>query len=127
MLKRGETRTKAFKEVVKQMRALSSTQIKDPNFLRMKDLRYADDWIVGVGGSHALAEDLKVRIKTFLGERLKLTRSRGKDLYHQHENGRSLLPGDPSQHWEWWRGQDYTANQLPGDAPVNAAQQGGKP
>jgi hypothetical protein len=75
MLKRGETRTKAFKEVVKQMRALSSTQIEDPNFLRMKYLRYADDWIVGVGGSHALAEDLKVRIKTFLGERLETSSS----------------------------------------------------
>ncbi len=78
MLKRGETRTKAFKEVVKQMRALSSMQTDDPNFIRMKYLRYADDWIVGVGGSHALAEDLKEQIRTFLGERLKLTLSKEK-------------------------------------------------
>ena len=78
MLKRGETRTKAFKEVVKQMRALPSMQTDDPDFIRIKFLRYADDWIVGVAGSHALAADLKEQIKTFLGERLKLTLSEEK-------------------------------------------------
>jgi hypothetical protein len=78
MLKRGETRTKAFKEVVKQMRALPSMQTDDPDFIRSKYLRYADDWIEGVAGSQALAADLKEQIKTFLEERLKLTLSEEK-------------------------------------------------
>src|SRR5260370_35493966 len=46
--------------------------------MRMKYLRYADDWVVGICGSQALAEDIKREIKTFLGGKLKLTLSEEK-------------------------------------------------
>jgi hypothetical protein len=75
MLKRGETRSKAFKQVVKQMRATPSRQVSDPDYIRITYLRYADDWIVGVCGSKALAETMKQEIKTFLWNHLKLTLS----------------------------------------------------
>ena len=52
-LKRGETRSKAFKQVVKQMRATPSRQVNDPDYIRITYLRYADDWIVGVCGPAA--------------------------------------------------------------------------
>jgi hypothetical protein len=78
MIDRGETKTKEFKEILKQMRATPSKQVNDPNFIRIKYLRYADDWMVGVSGSRALAEDVKQKIKTFLWEKLKLTRSEEK-------------------------------------------------
>jgi hypothetical protein len=92
LLKRGETRTKAFKEVVKQMRTLSSRQTDDPNFIRIAYLRYAEDWIGGVGGSHVLAEDLKEQIRTFLGERLKLTLSKEKTcITHMRTEEASFL------------------------------------
>src|SRR5207244_1410467 len=41
-------------------------------------LRYADDWIVGIWGSHALAEQVKQEIKTFLQDQLRLTLSEDK-------------------------------------------------
>ena len=78
LLKRGETRSKAFKQVVKQMRATPSRQVNDPDYIRITYLRYADDWIVGVCGSQALAETIKGEMKTFLREHLKLTLSEEK-------------------------------------------------
>src|SRR5438309_3962116 len=78
MAARGETRTKEFKAIVKWMRTLPSRQVYDPEYIRIRYLRYADDWCVGVNGSHALAEEIKQRIKTFLWDRLKLTLSEKK-------------------------------------------------
>ena len=77
-LKRGETRSKAFKQLVKQMRATPSRSVNDPDYIRITYLRYADDWIVGLCGSHALAETIKEEIKTFLWEHLKLNLSEEK-------------------------------------------------
>jgi group II intron reverse transcriptase/maturase len=74
----GKTGTKEFKELVKQMRATSSALVNDPNFIRVKYLRYADDWLVGVSGSHALAEEIKQKIKAFLRDHLQLTLSEEK-------------------------------------------------
>jgi group II intron reverse transcriptase/maturase len=73
MAAKGETRTKEFKAIVKLMRTLPSRQVKDPEYIRIRYLRYADDWCVGVNGSHALAEEIKQRIKNFLWDHLKLT------------------------------------------------------
>jgi group II intron reverse transcriptase/maturase len=69
----GKTKTKEFREIVHRMRFLPSTDINDPNFIRIKYLRYADDWMIGLCGSRALAEEIKQEIKTFLQERLHLT------------------------------------------------------
>jgi hypothetical protein len=78
MVKRGETRTKVFKEVTKQLRAIPSTQTNDSDYIRVRFLRYADDWLVGVCGSYALALEIKHSIKVFLKERLQLTLSEEK-------------------------------------------------
>jgi group II intron reverse transcriptase/maturase len=75
---RGNTRTKEFKELTKRMRATPSRQVSDPNYIRIRYLRYADDWLVGVGGSHALAEEIKQKIKAFLSDHLHLTLSEEK-------------------------------------------------
>jgi hypothetical protein len=56
MLKRGETRTPEFREVAKEMRGTPSRMVNDPDDIRIKYLRYADDWVVGKGGS----EDRKI-------------------------------------------------------------------
>jgi hypothetical protein len=43
-----------------------------------KYLRYADDWLIGLGGGHALAEEIKEQVKAFLKDHLKLTLSEEK-------------------------------------------------
>jgi nicotine oxidoreductase len=78
MAAQGKTRTREFKELVKQMRVTPSALVNDPNFIRIKYLRYADDWLVGVSGSHALAEEIKQKVKVFLSDHLQLTLSEEK-------------------------------------------------
>lgn len=78
MVKRGETKTKEFQRISQQMRTLPTLQVNDPGFIRIKYLRYADDWIVGIWGSHMLAEHIKQEIKTFLNDHLRLTLSEEK-------------------------------------------------
>jgi group II intron reverse transcriptase/maturase len=78
LVAKGETHTKEFKDTIKRMRRLPTLQVDDPDFIRIKYLRYADDWLIGVCGSYALAEDIKQEIKHFLGETLRLTLSEEK-------------------------------------------------
>lgn len=78
LVKRGATRTPEFRTTVKQMRATPSREINDPNFIRVRYLRYADDWMVGICGSRSLAEEIKQEIKVYLQDQLKLTLSEEK-------------------------------------------------
>ncbi len=78
MVAKGETKTRAFKQLVQQLNTQPSKQVDDSEFIRIKYLRYADDWIVGICGNHALAEEIKQEIKTFLSDHLKLTLSEEK-------------------------------------------------
>src|SRR5258708_19066928 len=57
------------------MRKLPSLDPQDPNFVRVKYLRYADVWLIGVPGPHQLAEEIKERIGQFLKSRLSLSLS----------------------------------------------------
>jgi hypothetical protein len=52
--------------------------VNDPNFIRIKYIRYADDWLIGIGGPRALAQHVKEEISGFLKEHLKLTLSEEK-------------------------------------------------
>jgi len=75
LVKKGETRTKAFRELVKQIRSIPSALVNDPDFIRIKYLRYADDWLIGICGPRRLAEQVKEELATFLSQRLNLTLS----------------------------------------------------
>ncbi|GLV54965.1 reverse transcriptase [Dictyobacter sp. S3.2.2.5] len=78
MAKQGKTRTREFRELVKRLRTLPSVVVDDPHFTRLKYLRYADDWIIGLCGSRKLADEIKQEMKDFLKEKLKLTLSEEK-------------------------------------------------
>jgi group II intron reverse transcriptase/maturase len=78
MVQRGQTKTKEFQRLSQLMRTLPTVQVDDPGFIRIKYLRYADDWIVGIWGNHALAEEVKQQIKAFLHDHLRLTLSEEK-------------------------------------------------
>jgi group II intron reverse transcriptase/maturase len=78
LIAKGMTKTKAFRVLSQQMRSLPSQMEHDPGFIRIKYLRYADDWLIAVSGSHALAQEIKQEIKTFLKDHLKLALSEEK-------------------------------------------------
>jgi len=78
MAAKGRTKTKEFHDLVKQIRKTPAKMVNDPEFIRIKYLRYADDWIIGVGGSKQLAESIKREVKEFLHITLKLRLSEEK-------------------------------------------------
>jgi group II intron reverse transcriptase/maturase len=76
--KTGGTVTPHIKQLTRRLRSLPSGDPRDPNFVRIRYLRYADDWIVGVIGPKHLADTIKEEIGRFLKDRLKLELSQEK-------------------------------------------------
>ncbi len=68
------------KSLMQQRRALPSYDYHDPNFRRLKYIRYADDFLIGYIGTRQEAEEIKRKIGEFLQKTLKLTLSEEKTL-----------------------------------------------
>ena len=75
LVQKGATRTKAFRELVRKIRSTPAVVVDDPTFIRIKYVRYADDWLIGIAGPRRLAEQVKEELSTFLSHHLKLTLS----------------------------------------------------
>lgn len=80
LAKQGKTKTRAYQELGVRMKKLPSMDTKDPNFIRVKYIRYADDWIIGVTGPRKLAEEIKRKVRSFLRTELKLALSEKKTV-----------------------------------------------
>jgi hypothetical protein len=61
-------------------RTLPERDPDDPHYRRLRYLRYADDFCLGFIGRKAEAEEIKARLRAFLGESLTLERSPEKTL-----------------------------------------------
>jgi hypothetical protein len=72
--------TAGIKEVVKQRRSLPALDPNDDAYRRLRYVRYADDFLLGFAGPKSEAEDIKRRIKEWLGDNLALTLSDEKTL-----------------------------------------------
>jgi len=70
----------AVQNVRKQRRKYASQDPHDPDYRRLRYVRYADDWILGFSGPKAEAEQIKHDLRTFLRETLKLELSEEKTL-----------------------------------------------
>ena len=72
------------KERVRQLRnqlqCLPSRNPEDPRFRRLRYVRYADDWLLGLSGPKCEAEDIKQEIRDFLRDSLRLELSEPKTL-----------------------------------------------
>jgi group II intron reverse transcriptase/maturase len=68
------------KDLTRQMRKLPAGNPNDPNYRRLKYIRYADDFMLGVIGPKTEAEEIKRNIGNFLQDRLKLKLSEEKTL-----------------------------------------------
>jgi hypothetical protein len=93
MVAKGQTKTAAFRALVKQMRTLPTVQVDDPAFIRVRYLRYADDWMIGVCGSKALAQQIKEDVKIFLRDSLKLHLSEEKTRITHAKSERAQFLG----------------------------------
>ena len=64
----------------KQAQQLPAFDPNDPNYRRLRYVRYADDWCIGYIGTKAEAIEIKNQIKDFLHKELSLTLSEEKTL-----------------------------------------------
>jgi group II intron reverse transcriptase/maturase len=78
LAKAGKAGAKEYKALTKEMRKLPSADPNDEGFVRLRYIRYADNWVVGVIGSHELAEEIKEKIGQFVKSKLNLTLSQEK-------------------------------------------------
>jgi retron-type reverse transcriptase len=60
---------KEARELIKERQGMTSRKVVGT---RLRYVRYADDWIVGLVGSKKLAEEIRSKIQKFLSEKLKL-------------------------------------------------------
>jgi hypothetical protein len=63
-----------------EIRKFSANDQFDPDFRRLRYIRYADDFLLGFAGPKDEAEEIKDRLRTFLGDHLKLELSPEKTL-----------------------------------------------
>src|SRR5688572_22141103 len=69
-----------MRERRRQRRSLPSQDPNDPDYRRLRYVRYADDWLLGFAGPRHEAEEIKSTIAAFLREELKLELSPSKTL-----------------------------------------------
>lgn len=80
-----------LKRMQEEKLAMPCSDEMDENFRRLKYIRYADDFLVGVIGSKSESERIKADIAAFMRERLKLELSTEKTLItHAQEEAKFL-------------------------------------
>jgi len=67
-------------KIRQEMRKIPSQDEMDKNFIRVKYVRYADDFIICVIGSKELAIDIKEKVSLFMEKKLKLELNKEKTL-----------------------------------------------
>jgi group II intron reverse transcriptase/maturase len=72
--------TERIRQLTKLRRTLSSKMPEDPDYRRLKYIRYADDFLLGFAGPKAEAQEIKERLRQFLRDELKLELSDEKTL-----------------------------------------------
>lgn len=77
----------------KHLHTLPKGNLNDPNYRRLKYVRYADDFLLGFTGSVHEAKEIKDKVKAYLSEQLKLELSQEKTLITNATTGRARFLG----------------------------------
>jgi len=81
------------KSLNKEINSTPSINVMDKSFVRVKYVRYADDFLVGVIGNKALAKSIKQEISDFLSTTLKLRLSDKKTKITNAKHGEAKFLG----------------------------------
>jgi group II intron reverse transcriptase/maturase len=76
-----------------KMRLIPSRDPMDPNFRRLLYVRYADDWIIGIRGTHSETVYIKTQIEEFLKGKMELDLNKEKTLITHTVTGKALFLG----------------------------------
>ncbi len=77
---RKQGKMEQAEEVRSRAQQMPSINLYDPNFRRLRYIRYADDFLLGFIGPKEEAEEIKLQLEQFLREELKLELSQAKTL-----------------------------------------------
>jgi group II intron reverse transcriptase/maturase len=77
---RRKGQTEQAESLRKQAQKLPSVDVNDPDFRRLRYVRYADDFLLGLIGTKAEAEEIKRQLQKFLHDELRLELSEAKTL-----------------------------------------------
>ena len=80
-------RTEEAKVLRQQMQQLPTLDPNDPDFRRLRYVRYADDFLLGLNGPRSEAEEIKQKLEAFLRDHLKLELSQTKTLITHARTG----------------------------------------
>jgi len=69
-----------YRDCMRKKGLLPSKDVNDPNYRRLRYVRYADDFLLGFSGPKQEAVEIKSRLQTFLADSLKLSLSPEKTL-----------------------------------------------
>ena len=83
----------AVTELRRKMRSTPSINTTDPGFRRLRYVRYCDDHLLGFTGPKAEAEEIKIRLATFLHDELTLELSQPKTLITHARTGAARFLG----------------------------------
>jgi group II intron reverse transcriptase/maturase len=83
----------AMRTLRKQRRKLPSQHPQDPDYRRLRFVRYADDWVLGFSGPKEEAEEIKRELRKFLHDTLKLELSEEKTLLTHARTGAAKFLG----------------------------------
>src|SRR6266540_1565332 len=81
------------RDLEKKLRTLPYGDPMDPGYRRLRDIRYADDHILGFAGPRAEAEQIKARLAEFLRETLGLELNAAKTLITHARSQRARFLG----------------------------------
>jgi group II intron reverse transcriptase/maturase len=76
-----------------KMRRIPSVDTRDPNYRRLRYVRYCDDHLIGFTGPKVEAEEIKQRLTVFLRDELKLNLSQEKTLITHARTNRARFLG----------------------------------
>ena len=83
---------KAYKELLKKRDQIPSKMPNDPDFRRLKYVRYADDFMIGVIGTKQDAKDIKAKVTQYLAS-IKLSRALLKSAIIHATDGKARFLG----------------------------------
>lgn len=103
---------KEAKQLRQRASQLPSSQPNDPDFRRLRYIRYCDDFLLGYAGTRREAEEIKDQIEVFLRDELALELSRTKTLItHARTEQAHFLGYDISTHHnDTWKSNGYRFN-----------------
>lgn len=110
-------RREEAEQLRRQMQQLPSLDPTDPDYRRIRYLRYADDWVIGFSGLRSEAEEIKQRVGAFLKGTLHLTLSDEKTLItHARTEAAKFLGYEVTvlnnNHKHDWRGHRSINGQI---------------